>query len=86
MLPSMLPIKTGMAPTEAELKLARSHVAEAEAAVQRQRARLERLRRGGHPTDDAEELLATFEQTLRAMREHLATEQSFARDEPKPAA
>lgn len=74
-----------MAPTEAEIELARSHVADAERVVYQQRARLKQLRERGHPTDDAEQLLATFEQTLLAMCEHLATEESFERDDKAQA-
>lgn len=82
MVNSMPPIDSGMAPTEAEIEQARLHVADVAQAVEDQRRRLERLRRTGHPTQNAEELLATFEDTLRVMREHLAIEESFDRDKP----
>lgn len=80
------PMRPMMAPTEEELELARSHVAEAEKAVHRQRARLDQLRRHGHPVLDAEQLLASFEETLHVMREHLTVEESFERDNLKPTA
>lgn len=82
----MLPIDTGMAPTGAELELARRHVAEAEKAVDGQRAHVDQLRRQGYATDAAERLLATFEQVLRVMREHLTIEESFAHDKSCPTA
>ena len=86
MLASMRRLDSGMAPTAAEIEQAREHVAAGAKAVADQRARLEQLRQGGHSTDDAEQLLATFEQSLRAMREHLAIEESFERQEPDATA
>ena len=70
-------MNTAMAPTAAEIDLARWHVACAKKAVDDQRRRLEQLREHGQPTGDAEALLATFENTLGVMRAHLAVEESF---------
>ena len=66
-----------MAPTKAEIEQARRHVRNARDAVSAQRRRLERLVNAGHPTADAEKVLAIFEETLDALRKHLAVEESF---------
>ena len=52
--------------------MARRHVAEAEVHVRKQLAILERLTRGGHPLETAEELLREFEQSLEDHRASLA--------------
>ena len=60
---------------ESLLDQARRHVSEAEERVERQTRLVDELARDGHPTADAEALLATFRKTLRVMREHLAEEE-----------
>jgi hypothetical protein len=60
------------------LDQARRHVGEAEHRVVEQRHRVESMRREGHDTEGAEELLNTFEKTLDAMREHLESEKREA--------
>ena len=70
-------LRSAMAPTEAEIREARRHVADAERAVDDQRKRVETLRRNGPPTEDAEELLETFENVFSVMRKHLAVEEYF---------
>ena len=77
MLASMSPLKSAMAPTPSEIEEARRHVALAAKAVGEQRTRLERLRRNGRSTSDAERLLVTFEEVLFVMRKHLSVEESF---------
>jgi ferritin len=46
------------------------HIVEAEAAVTKQIAEIEKLRRDGHNTFAAEELLKDFERSLEIMRAH----------------
>ena len=46
------------------------HIGKAEAAVTRQQAVLDELRRAEHDTVEAERLLGNFEDTLAAMVEH----------------
>jgi hypothetical protein len=57
-----------MSYTQADLDMANRHVAEGERHVAEQEARITLLRMHGHPTTDAEELLATFLNTLAAHR------------------
>jgi hypothetical protein len=64
--------------TEDSLVQARRHVAEAVERVCRQEGLLEELRRDGHDTTQASELLEQFQRTLRLMREHLAEEEAHA--------
>ncbi|WP_336492837.1 hypothetical protein, partial [Methylobacterium nigriterrae] len=56
---------------ETPLNVATRHVVEGEARVARQIALVARLRKQGHDTAVAEDLLAGFEATLADMREHL---------------
>jgi hypothetical protein len=63
-----------------DLARARVHVAEAERRVEEQRHRVSELARDGHSIDMAMRLLAVLEQSLQAMRQHLDTEERFARD------
>ncbi len=53
---------------------ARRHVVEAEARVRRQKSLVTALAHRGHDTAQAEKLLATLENALDAMREHVAAE------------
>ena len=57
---------------QAELETADRHIREAEAHISRQQRILSELRRDGHPTGLAVELLAQFEQTLESHRQHKA--------------
>ena len=59
--------------TEAEtpLQMAARHVAEQEAPVREQEELIARLRREGHPTDQAEGMLAEMRNMLDAIRDHL---------------
>ena len=59
-------------PQETPLEMARRHVIEGEARVASQRARVAELASEGRDTTQAEEILATFETTLRFMRQDLA--------------
>jgi hypothetical protein len=56
---------------ETDLEMAMRHVREAEAHMARQIALIGEMRRGGHPTSDAEALLKVYEQLLGQYREHL---------------
>jgi len=60
---------------ESPLELAHRHVREAQQRITKQRQRILELQRDGHDTSSAEGLLATFEQTLTLMRNHLAEEE-----------
>jgi hypothetical protein len=60
---------------ESHIEQARRHVAESEQRVFDQAALIERLRGKGQETVQAEKLLAVFEATLAAMREHLESEE-----------
>jgi hypothetical protein len=51
--------------------LARRHVAEARGRIDRQREIIERLQAGRHPTDLAEQLLASLLETADHMQAHL---------------
>lgn len=62
-------------PLEMPLEMAQRHVIEAEARVASQRARVAELASEGHDTTQAEAILATFEATLRFMRQDLADRQ-----------
>lgn len=53
------------------MQLAERHVRDGEARVARQREIIEELRQGGHPTLDAENLLTTFEESLREHQRRL---------------
>jgi Fe2+ or Zn2+ uptake regulation protein len=57
---------------EDHLTQAQRHVREGEQRVADQRQRIAQLAADGHDTTDAEALLATLEQTLALMRDHLA--------------
>ena len=57
-----------MAEAETALQMAARHVAEQEARVREQE---ELLRREGHPTDQAEGMLAEMINMLDAIRDHL---------------
>lgn len=59
-------------PQETPLEMARRHVIEGEARVASQRERVAELAGQGLDTTQADEILATFEGTLRLMREDLA--------------
>lgn len=64
--------------SEKALVQARHHVRRGEQLVREQRGRVEELRRGGHDTDDAEQLLGNLEIALRVLRDHLVMEESAA--------
>ena len=55
---------------EEHLAQADRHIAEAEARTETQQGLLARLRTAGGDVAEAEELLATMEQSLSVMREH----------------
>jgi hypothetical protein len=57
---------------ESKLHMAERHVREAKTHVAQQRDILERLRRDGHPTMDAESLLGVFQETLKTHQDDLA--------------
>jgi hypothetical protein len=57
---------------KAELEMAARHCEQGARRVARQAALVEELRRDGHPIEQAEAVLATFEATLRQMEEHHA--------------
>jgi uncharacterized coiled-coil protein SlyX len=72
---------------EPRLAEAQRHVAEGEERVRHQKQRIEELRQDGHSTVEAERLLATLQETLQTMREHLAYEENEAsRPSPVPPA
>ena len=56
------------------LKAARPHIAIAESLVVKQRLLVDALKRDGHPTADAERLLATMQGILALMRTHVVRE------------
>lgn len=56
--------------TADDLAMAERHVAQGEEHVAKQEELLERMRRQGHPTVVAEDLLATFVSTLDEHRAH----------------
>src|SRR5262245_54373946 len=58
-------------PRETKLQMALRHVSEGAVRVERQRELVEELRSAGYTTDNAEKLLATFEQLLRLHEAHL---------------
>jgi hypothetical protein len=60
---------------ETVLAMARRHVAEGRRRVTAQQARIAELDRDGHNTIWSRELLATLENSLRLMSEHLALEE-----------
>lgn len=65
-------------PPEDHLTQAQRHVREGEQRVVDQRHRIAQLAADGHDTTDAHKLLATLEQTLALMRNHLAQEEKHA--------
>ena len=54
----------------AHLKEAERHVRDGEARVEKQRELLSKLRDGGHPTEEAETLLARFRDILAEQVSH----------------
>jgi hypothetical protein len=60
-----------MAEAETALQMAARHLAEQEARVREQEELVARLRREGHPTDQAEGVLAEMSNMLDAIRDHL---------------
>jgi hypothetical protein len=66
--------ETTMPGSEDLLALAGRHVDEARLRVVQQTKRVEKLRRAGHDTTEAERLLWNFENTLRSMFDHLEFE------------
>ena len=60
---------------ETVLAMARRHVAEGRRRVTAQQGRIAELDRDGHNTIWSRELLATLENSLRLMSEHLALEE-----------
>jgi hypothetical protein len=60
-----------MAEAETALQMAARHLAEQEARVREQEELVARLRREGHPTDQAEGMLAEMFDMLEAIRDHL---------------
>lgn len=66
-----------MAPTVEQIQQAREHVALAVRMVTDQRIRVQRLHRSGHSTVNATALLATFEEVLLVLRQHLTTEEGL---------
>ena len=67
-----------MTSPETHLAMAQRHVVAGTDRVARQRAIVVALARQGYDTEAAEALLATMEDTLLLMREHLAIEQAHA--------
>ena len=64
-----------MAISEDPVAQARRHVSEGEQLVAEQAARVDKLDRHGHDTEQARKLLANLEESLRNMREHLELEE-----------
>ena len=60
-----------MAEAETALQMAARHVAQQEARVREQEELIARLRREGHPTDQAEGMLVEMCNLLDDMRDHL---------------
>jgi hypothetical protein len=60
-----------MAEAETALQMAARHLAEQEARVSEQEQLITRLLREGHPTDQAEAMLAEMINMLDAIRDHL---------------
>jgi hypothetical protein len=60
-----------MAEAETALQMAPRHMAEQAARVREQEELIARLRREGHPTDQAEGMLAEMRNMLDAIRDHL---------------
>lgn len=61
-----------MGAAESELAMVRRHVREGEMHVAKQRALVDHLRAEGLPVEEAEALLATFEDLQRQHEAHLA--------------
>lgn len=55
---------------DAELAMARRHVAEGEVRIEAQKDLIGRLEDAGQPTELAEQLLASLEATMAQMRAH----------------
>ena len=66
-----------MAYTQSDLDMADRHVAQGERHIVEQRERIEKLADHGHPTEEAEHLLAMFEDLLR---QHVAHREQIAKD------
>ena len=60
-----------MAEAETALQMAARHVAQQEARAREQEELIARLRRAGHPTDQAEGILVEMRNLLDDMRDHL---------------
>jgi hypothetical protein len=61
-----------MTADETELEMAVRHVAEQLERITRQEALIERLQKVGAPSDEALALLASMQDLLETMREHVA--------------
>ncbi len=61
-----------MAKNETELEMVQRHVREGEIHIKRQHEIIARLKAGDHSTDEAEMLLAQFEDLQRQHKAHLA--------------
>lgn len=59
-----------MAYTAADLEMAKRHVAQAERHIVEQEELISRLRERSLPTEDAEQLLATYNSLLQKHRQH----------------
>jgi hypothetical protein len=57
--------------TQTDLEQATRHVVDAEARVVEQQARIARLKRHGHATERAEELLSVLQRALALKKTHL---------------
>jgi hypothetical protein len=64
--------RDAMTAAETELEMAVRHVAEQERRIARQEALIERLRKLGVSSDDALGLLASMQDLLETMRDHVA--------------
>ena len=64
---------------ETKLEQARRHVREAGSRLAEQQARIAEMERDGHKVTRSRELLATIEESLRLMRDHLEIEEQEAR-------
>lgn len=73
-----------MDPNETPLERARRRVAEAQARVKEQAARVEQAVRWGQDTTQAKATLAVFEGTLRLLLEDLAREEEQAAGNSPP--
>jgi hypothetical protein len=57
-------------PDESDLSMARRHIVEAELHIDAQRRLIAKLEEAGQPTELAEQLLTSLEDTLAQMRVH----------------